>query len=177
MSQPSRADIFGATSVGHKAPHFLASNTTICGSPVEPRLSSHPDQSYCNNETHGDEEIWLGLVEINLNDLTDSVCGIHQRPHVLLAFAKLDDSLPRYQYPWTGRERIYDDDNPGSLSLLSKSYIIAGRLDLLEPCLKSPENSVKGVRRNNIDRLQYKVRVYTRDKTCRFVDSVVGDAR
>jgi hypothetical protein len=134
------------------------------------------NQPYCKSETHGDEEIGLGLVEIDPDDLTDSVCGIDQRPHVLLAFAKLDDSLPRYQYSRIGRECVNDDYDLGSLPPLGKSYITVGRLNFLESCLKSPENLVKGIRRNDIDRLQCKMRVDTRDKTCRFVDGVVGDA-
>lgn len=58
--------------------HSLASSTTICDSPVEPRrFSAHPRPAHHKKITHGDEEIGSGLVEINPDDLTDSVGSVN----------------------------------------------------------------------------------------------------
>jgi len=149
---PPRADVRGGTLVGHREPHTLASCTTICGSSVGSRQFS-PSQPYCGDRTYGNEEIGLGLVEIDPHDLADSVSSIDQRPHVLVALAKLDYSLPRHQQSRVGRERIYDDDDLGSFPLLGESHILGGRLNLLEHCSKDPENLVKCVRRTDVNRL------------------------
>ena len=86
----------GGTSVGHKESHTLASRTTTYDNSVRPQRFS-PGQSRCKNIAHGNEEIGLGLVEINPHDLADSVRGIDQRPYVLVSFAKLDYPFPGHQ--------------------------------------------------------------------------------
>lgn len=93
---PHCLDVAGGTLVGHKAPHTLASCITIYDSSIGSREFS-PSQLCCDDRTYGNEEIWLGLVEIDSYDLTNRVRGIDQRPHVLVALAKLDYSFPRYK--------------------------------------------------------------------------------
>ena len=82
--------------MGRKELNTLASRTAIYGSSVGKRWFS-PSRSYCKNGTHRNEEVGLGFVEIDPQDLTDSVRGIDERPDLLVAFAKLDYSFPRHQ--------------------------------------------------------------------------------
>ena len=84
-------------------------------------------------------------MEIDSDDVTDSVCGVDQRPHILLGLAKSDDPFPRYQYSRVGRDRIHDDENFGPPALLHESHVLGGRLDFLKPRLKGFHNSVKGI--------------------------------
>jgi len=51
-----------------------------------------------------------------------------------------------------------------------------GRPNPLEGRLKSPENSVEGVRWNDINRLQCNLRVNVCEEACCFVDGVIGGA-
>ena len=133
------------------------------------------NQQHRESGTHGDEEIRLGLVEIDSDDVTNSVRGVDQRPHVLLGLAKFDDPFPWYQYSRVGRDRIHDDENFGPPTLLRKSRVLGGRLDFLKTRLKGFQNSVKGIRRNDVNRLQCKMRANVCNETCRFVNGIVGD--
>ena len=117
----------------------------------------------------------MDFIEIDSDDVTNSVCGVDQRPYVLLGLAKFNDPFPRYQYSRAGRNRVHDDENPGPLALLRKSYVPRRRLDFLEPRLKGFQNSVKGVRRNDVNGLQCKMRADVCDETCSFVDGIVGN--
>ena len=148
----SSADVWSGTLAGHKKLHILASHTSICDNSVEPRRFSF-SQSYYDHITYGNEEIWLGLAEIDPYDLTDSVRSIDNRPHILMAPAKLDYSFPGHQESRVGRERIDDDDDLGSFPLLGQSYVLGGGLNLLEFCFKGPENFAKCIRRTNFNRL------------------------
>lgn len=92
----------------------------------------------------------LSLIEIDSHDLTDSVGSIDWRPYVLLAFKRLDYPFQRHRQPRAGRERTYDDDNLGSLSLFGKSYVFKGSLNLSESYFRGPEDFVKRVRRTDV---------------------------
>ena len=105
------------------------------------------------------------------------MCGIDHRPHVFVGFAKLDHSLPRHQQSRIRGERVYDDDDPGTLSLFGKSYVLGRRLNLLEGSLKGLENLVERVRRSDFDRLQSNIWIGVGDKLCRFLDGLEGCAR
>ena len=125
--------------------------------------------------THENKKIRLGLAEIDFDDVTNSVCGIDQRPHVLLGLAKFDNPFPWYQYPRVERDRIHDDENFRPLALHHKRHVLRRKLNFLKPRLKGFQKFVKGIRQNDVNRLRYKMRADVRDETCRFVDSIVGN--
>lgn len=156
-----------------KEVHKLVLRTSTYGSSARPRWFSlsHP---YHKNGTHRNPEIGLDLTEIYVHDLTESVCSIDQRPHILVAFAELDYPLPGHQKSRIRREGIYDNDYLRSFSLLRESHILGRRLNLVESCLEGLEDVVKRVGRNDFDSLQCDKRASIHDISCRFVDRAVG---